>query len=85
MAAQRRVASKVWGLWVGRTVDVQIDQAAPGRNGVWAGRVEQQGYEVDGVTYVRVPKGQRAPAPGSKVRVRITGSRQFDLDGEVAA
>jgi len=85
MAAQRRVASKVWGLWVGRTVDVQIDQAAPGRNGVWAGRVEQQGYEVDGVTYVRVPKEREVPAPGSKVRVRITGARQYDLDGEVAA
>ena len=85
MAAQREVASKVWGLWVGRTVDVQIDQAVPGRDGVWAGRVEQQGYEVDGVTCVRVPKGRKGPAPGSKVRVRITRARQYDLDGEVAA
>ncbi len=85
MAAQREVASKVWGLWVGRTVDVQIDQAVPGRDGVWAGRVEQQGYEVDGVTCVRVPKGRKGPAPGSRVRVRITRARQYDLDGEVAA
>jgi len=85
MAAQREVASRIWGLWVGRTVDVRVDAAVPGREGLWVGRVEQQGYEVDGVTYVRARDREEAPVPGATVRVRIVRARQYDLDGEVAA
>jgi len=80
MAAQREVAAKVWGGWVGRTVPVRVDAAVPGRPEVWSGRVEQQGYEVDGVTYVR-----GAVKPGERVTARIVRARQYDLDGEVVA
>ncbi len=85
MAAQREVASAVWGRWIGRTVPVRVDAPVPGRASVWAGRVEQQGYEVDGVTYVRAAAGVPEPKPGSEVSVRIVRARQYDLDGEVVA
>ena len=85
MAEQRAVAEKVWSAWVGRTVDVLVDAAVPGRSGVWVGRVEQQGYEVDGVTYVRATEGASRPVVGEMTRVRIVRARQYDLDGEVAA
>ena len=85
MAAQRKVAESVWGGWVGRTVPVRVDGAVPGRAGVWLGRVEQQGYEVDGVTYVRAPSGARGPRAGDLVRVRIGRARHYDLDGEMVA
>jgi ribosomal protein S12 methylthiotransferase len=85
MAAQREVASAVWGRWVGRTVPVRVDAPVPGRPGVWAGRVEQQGYEVDGVTYVRATAGIDSPSPGARVRARVVRARQYDLDAEVVA
>ncbi|HXF59279.1 MAG TPA: 30S ribosomal protein S12 methylthiotransferase RimO [Candidatus Saccharimonadales bacterium] len=85
MAAQREVASAVWGRWVGRTVPVRVDAPVPGRPGVWAGRVEQQGYEVDGVTYVRATAGGDEPSPGALVRARVVRARQYDLDAEVVA
>jgi ribosomal protein S12 methylthiotransferase len=85
MAAQREAAGRVWGRWVGRTVRVLLDAPVPSRPGVFAGRVEQQGYEVDGVTYVReAPGGPRLQA-GAWARVRITRAREYDLEGEVAA
>ena len=83
MAAQKQVARRVWGRWVGRTVDVRIDAAAPGTTGSFVGRVEQQGYEVDGVTRVRAGDGVPAPLIGTRVRVRITKVRDYDLEGEV--
>jgi ribosomal protein S12 methylthiotransferase len=85
MEAQRDVAGRVWGRWVGRTVDVLVDEPAKNRAGVWIGRVAQQGYEVDGVTHVRGGDGAAAPVPGTFARVRITKARQYDLEGEVVA
>jgi ribosomal protein S12 methylthiotransferase len=85
MAAQRSVAARVWGRWVGREVDVRLDGPVPGRRDAWIGRVEQQGYEVDGHTVVRRRRGAPAPEVGSLARVRITGSRLYDLEGEVIA
>ena len=85
MAAQRDVAAKVWGRWIGRTVPVRVDGSVPGRAGVWVGRVEQQGYEVDGVTYVRAAAGVPGPRPGDLVSARIVRARQYDLDGEAVA
>jgi ribosomal protein S12 methylthiotransferase len=85
MAAQRDVAAKVWGRWIGRTVRVAVDGPVPGRAGVCVGRVEQQGYEVDGVTYVRVAAGLATPRPGDRVSARIVRARQYDLDAEAVA
>jgi ribosomal protein S12 methylthiotransferase len=85
MAAQREVAQRVWSRWVGRTVDVLVDGQAAKRPGLFVGRVEQQGYEVDGVTYIRVPEGMAPLGGGRMARVRITGARQYDLEAEVVA
>ncbi len=85
MAAQKKVAASVWGRWVGRTVPVRIDGPVSGRAGVWVGRVEQQGYEVDGVTYVRTAEGSPAPRVGDSVAARIVRTRDYDLDAEVVA
>jgi len=85
MAAQREVASRVWGRWPGRTVDVLVDGPHSKKSGVFVGRVEQQGYEVDGVTYVRASADLPAIRPGEMIRARITKSRHYDLEGEVTA
>ena len=79
LEAQQNVAARVWGRWIGREVDVRIDAAGP-RPGQYIGRLEQQGYEVDGVTRVRAS----AELPmGAKAHVRITRARRYDLEAEV--
>jgi ribosomal protein S12 methylthiotransferase len=85
MAAQREMAARVWGRWVGREADVLIDGPVPEKPGTWVGRVEQQGYEVDGVTHVRVAEGRGPLATGSFTRVAIRKARHYDLEGEVLA
>ena len=83
MAAQKQVARRLWSRWIGREVDVRIDAEASGRPGFHVGRLEQQGYEVDGVTTVRAADGTPVPPVGSRARVRITRVRDYDLEGEV--
>jgi len=83
LSAQRAVASRVWGGWVGREVPVRLDRPAPESTDVWIGRVEQQGYEVDGHTRVRRPAGAPEPRAGECVRVRIERARVYDLEGEM--
>jgi len=85
LAAQRELAARVWSRWVGRDVEVRIDGEAASRPGVFVGRVEQQGYEVDGVTYVRAHNGAAAPRIGERIRARITRARHYDLEAEVPA
>jgi ribosomal protein S12 methylthiotransferase len=86
MTAQKHAARRVWSRWIGRTVDVRIDAALPRTPGApvgYVGRSEQQGYEVDGVTQVRAAENGPAPEVGSRVRVRLTKVRDYDLEGEV--
>jgi len=85
LQAQRELAARVWSRWVGREVEVRIDGEAASRPGVFVGRVEQQGYEVDGVTYVRAHAGAAAPRIGERIRARITRARHYDLEAEVPA
>ena len=82
LEAQQAVAARVWGRWVGRDVDVRIDATGP-RPGHYVGRVEQQGYEVDGVTRVRASTDAPPLPMGAKARVRITRARRYDLEAEV--
>jgi ribosomal protein S12 methylthiotransferase len=85
LSAQRDVAARVWGRWVGREVPVRIDSDASGRAGGWIGRVEQQGYEVDGTTRIRAAAtGAAVPSQGDRVNVRIEAVRGYDLEGSLA-
>jgi ribosomal protein S12 methylthiotransferase len=84
LSAQRDVAARVWGRWVGREVPVRIDREASGRAGGWIGRVEQQGYEVDGTTRIRHSENGTAPKPGDRVAVRIQAVHGYDLEGSLA-
>jgi ribosomal protein S12 methylthiotransferase len=85
LAVQREVASRAWGRWVGRDVPVRVDGPGAGARRTLPGRVEQQGYEVDGQTRLRCRAGAAEPPPGTLVRARITGARVYDLEGEVVS
>jgi len=83
LAAQRESAARTWSAWIGRETDVRVDRLAAARAPWHVGRIQQQGYEVDGVTRVRARAGVPAPPLGERVRVRITGARHYDLEAEV--
>jgi ribosomal protein S12 methylthiotransferase len=85
LSIQRGVAGRVWRKWVGREAAVRVDGPAPGSRRAVLGRVEQQGFEVDGHTRLRCRAGEALPAAGALVRARITGARVYDLEGEVVS
>lgn len=70
--------------WVGRTVDVLVDEAVPNdADHAWVGHAANQAVDVDGVTYL--VHGSPDVAPGDRVRVRIEDASEHDLVGRVEA
>ncbi|MCX5950660.1 MAG: 30S ribosomal protein S12 methylthiotransferase RimO [Cyanobacteria bacterium] len=82
MALQQPIAADRNGAWVGRIVDVLIEQEHPG-SGAMIGRCARFAPEVDGEVRVRPGVGGLSAAPGTMVTVRITGASPYDLEGEV--
>ena len=82
MALQQPIAAARNGQWVGRIVDVLIEQEHPG-TGEMIGRCARFAPEVDGEVRVRPGAGGLSAAPGTMVPVRITAADTYDLLGEV--
>jgi ribosomal protein S12 methylthiotransferase len=82
MALQQPIAADRNGAWVGRIVDVLIEQEHPG-SGAMIGRCARFAPEVDGEVRVRPGVGGLSAAPGTMVTVRLTGASPYDLEGEV--
>jgi ribosomal protein S12 methylthiotransferase len=82
MALQQPIAAERNGAWVGRIVDVLIEQENPS-TGEMLGRCARYAPEVDGE--VRVMPGEEGlcAAPGTMVPVRLTAADTYDLVGEV--
>jgi len=82
MALQQPIAAARNASWVGRIVDVLIEQENPS-SGEMIGRCSRFAPEVDGE--VRVTPGALGlcAAPGTMVPVRITAADTYDLIGEV--
>ncbi|MEB3255046.1 MAG: 30S ribosomal protein S12 methylthiotransferase RimO [Synechococcaceae cyanobacterium] len=82
MALQQPIAAAGNAAWVGRIVDVLIEQENPS-SGAMIGRCARFAPEVDGEVHVRPGEGGLCAAPGTMVPVRITGADTYDLHGEV--
>ncbi|MFM7676536.1 MAG: TRAM domain-containing protein, partial [Synechococcus sp.] len=82
MALQQPIAAGRNAAWVGRIVDVLIEQENPS-TGEMIGRCSRYAPEVDGEVRVRPGEGGLCAAPGTMVPVRITGADVYDLEGEV--
>jgi len=82
MALQQPIAAERNAAWVGRIVDVLIEQEHPG-SGEMRGRCARFAPEVDGEVRVLPGEGGLSAAPGTLVPVRITGCDTYDLIGEV--
>ncbi len=82
MTLQQPIAAARNAAWVGRIVDVLIEQDNPS-TGEMLGRCARFAPEVDGEVRVLPGPGGLCAAPGTMVPVRITGSDTYDLIGEV--
>lgn len=88
MRAQRGVSRAAMQAWVGREIDVLVDEpvargvAAP-RHARWTSRHRGQAPEVDGVTFL-VPRYGATLRPGRVQRARVTRGLDYDLVAETA-
>ena len=82
MSLQQPIAAARNAAWVGRIVDVLIEQENP-RSGEMLGRCARFAPEVDGEVRVHPGEGGLCAAPGTMVPVRITAADTYDLIGEV--
>ncbi|MFN9619481.1 MAG: 30S ribosomal protein S12 methylthiotransferase RimO [Synechococcaceae cyanobacterium] len=82
MALQQPIAAARNTTWVGRIVDVLIEQENPS-SGAMIGRCARFAPEVDGEVHVQPGAGGLCAAPGTMVPVRITSADTYDLHGEV--
>ena len=82
MALQQPIAAERNAAWVGRIVDVLIEQENPS-SGEMLGRCARFAPDVDGDVRVLPGVGGLCAAPGTMVPVRITAADTYDLVGEV--
>jgi ribosomal protein S12 methylthiotransferase len=82
MALQQPIAAARNAAWVGRIVDVLIEQENPS-TGEMIGRCARFAPEVDGEVRVMPGEGGLCAAPGTMVPVRISAADTYDLIGEV--
>ena len=80
MRLQQEVSVDMNRSFMGKTLEVLIDEKVDGEKGQYLGRTCYDAPEVDGIVYV---KG-RGLAEGDMCRVRITGTMEYDLTGEMA-
>ena len=82
MALQQPIAAALNAAWVGKVVDVLIEQENPS-SGEMLGSCARFAPEVDGEVRVSPGEGGLCAAPGTLVKVRITGADTYDLLGVV--
>jgi len=82
MALQQPIAAARNAAWVGRIVDVLIEQENP-VTGEMIGRCSRFAPDVDGEVRVSPGDGGLCAAPGTLVPVRITAADTYDLQGVV--
>ena len=79
MKLQQKIAFEKAEETVGKTLDVLIEGALP-EDGVYVGRSYKDAPNVDGYVFVNA---NRSLMTGDFVTVKITGSSQYDLIGEI--
>ena len=82
MALQQPIAQERNQRWVGRTVDVLIEQHNP-QTGAMIGRSGRFAPEVDGEVHVQPGADGQQARPGTMVPVQITGADIYDLSGQI--
>ena len=80
MAEQQKISQAVQERFLGKTLDVLIDEKQKGEEYVYLGRSEFDAPDVDGLVYVRSEKNLH---PSDLVSVCISDTYEYDLTGEL--
>jgi len=78
MKTQKEISSEINRAYIGKAVDVLIDERVEGERSKAMGRTERDAPEIDGAVYV----SGRNLKVGEFCRVKITGAMEYDLVGE---
>jgi ribosomal protein S12 methylthiotransferase len=85
MAIQSEISARILRSCIGRTIDVLLEGASKDDPSILVGRTPFQAPEVDGLTFV-TRAHPSSPLPSSPlVKVEITGSDIYDLEGFLLA
>ena len=79
MASQQEISAEVNEGFIGRELEVLIDEKAKSQPGVYIGRTQYDAPEVDGLVYVHSKSNL---SPGRFVKTKITDTLEYDLVGE---
>ena len=79
MELQQEVSLSRQASFVGKTLDVLVDSIDE-ETGERIGRCYRDAPEIDGEVAV---SGAESAQPGDMIRVKITGSSEYDLSGEM--
>ncbi len=82
MTLQQPISAACNASWIGRTVDVLVEQHNPS-NGEMIGRCARFAPEVDGEVLVQPGDQGLQVNPGTMVPVQITGADIYDLSGRI--
>jgi ribosomal protein S12 methylthiotransferase len=77
MSAQQEISGSLLSQWVGRELEILIDEVEGGRA---LGRSYADAPEIDGIVIV---EDGDALSPGAVVRARVTDSDEYDLHAEI--
>ena len=80
MAVQREVAASINESFMGKTIDVLIDEKKDAEGCVYMGRTQGDAPEVDGEVFVT--SKSKELEPGDFVSVKITDTLEYDLVGD---
>lgn len=76
MSAQQEISRQVNNKFLGRTLDVLIEER---QDGIYLGRTQYDAPEVDGQVFVRSRSNLKT---GSIIKVKISDTLEYDLTGE---
>ncbi len=79
MAQQQEISNRMNNEFIGKTLQVLIDEKEPNETGVYYGRTEMDAPEVDGQVIVH---SKSVLKPGEFVKTRITDALEYDLVGQ---
>lgn len=80
MQEQQKISRDIQEKFLGRKLDVLIEEKQKGEEGVYLGRSEFDAPDVDGLIYVR---SKRVLKSGDFIGVEITETFEYDLAGEI--
>jgi ribosomal protein S12 methylthiotransferase len=80
MLTQQSISKEINNYYVGKVIDVLIDEIKSGKTKIAIGRIQADAPEIDGKVIIRGDKIQ----VGKFIKVKVTEASEYDLAGEIS-